>query len=114
MKQQTFNDGILDIYSVGNVAIAGNMPIEGLTIKVGPLRYEDRIVGMSRFWTAAQSAVKIDKLVRVPRFESISSQDIVVIDKDRFEIKQIQAVMDVIPDCMDISLERLEVDHELN
>jgi hypothetical protein len=44
MKPQTltqaFNDGVVNIYSVGNIAELGNMPQEGLTIKVGPLHYE--------------------------------------------------------------------------
>lgn len=34
---QTFNDGIVNIYSIGNIAEPGNMPKDGLTLKVGPL-----------------------------------------------------------------------------
>ena len=34
---QQFNDGIVNIYSVANIAAIGNMPKDGLTIKVSDL-----------------------------------------------------------------------------
>ncbi|ABO51112.1 hypothetical protein Dred_2602 [Desulforamulus reducens MI-1] len=115
MKQQTqtFNDGIVNIYSVGNIAQLGNMPKEGLTLKVGPLRYKERTVGMGRFWTAMQAQTRIDQVIRVPQIRSVSTQDIAVLmDGKQYEIKQIQYQEDVEPPVMDLSLERLEADYE--
>ena len=37
-KPQTFNDGVANIYSVGNIASPGGMPKDGLTLKVEALR----------------------------------------------------------------------------
>ena len=112
MKQrtQTYNDGVAVIYDVGKVAAPGNMPKEGLTFKVGPLGYDERTVGMSRFWAASQASVKISRLIRLPRLKSVSTQDILILDDgQQYGIKQLQYPDGVTPDSMDLSLERLEV-----
>ena len=108
LKTQTFNDGVVNIYTVGNIAPAGNMPKEGLTLKVSPLRYEERVVGMGRFWTAKQVNARIDRIIRVPRVDGVSSQDVAIpIDGEQYEIKQVQYPPDIEPPSMDLSLERL-------
>lgn len=111
---QTFNDGIISIYSVGNISEPGNMPKEGLTLKVGPLHYEERTVGMGRYWTAAQAQVRIEQLLRVPRISSVSTQDIAIVNGQQYKIVQIQYPPGIEPSCMDLSLERLEVEYEIN
>jgi hypothetical protein len=110
---QQFNDGIVNIYSVGNVAESGNMPKDGLTIKVSDLRYEERTVGMSRFWTAKQEQAQIEQLIRVPRINSITTHDVAILDGEQYSIKQFQYIQDIEPPCMDLSLERLEVAYEI-
>jgi hypothetical protein len=113
-KTQTYNDGIVKIYSVGNIAAPGNMPKDGLTLKISPLRYEERIVGMGRYWTAMQVQAQIDRIIRVPRIESISSQDVAIpIDGKQYQIKQVQYVPDIEPPSMDLSLERLEAAYDI-
>jgi len=112
MKPQTFNDGIVNIYKVENIALSGNLPKEGLTIKVGPLRYEELTVGMGRFWTAMQNKVKINQLLRVPRIDSVSTQDVAVLASGlQYEIIQVQYPPGVEPPSMDLSLERLEANY---
>ncbi len=114
-KTQTYNDGIVKIYSVGNIAAPGNMPKDGLTLKISPLRYEERIVGMGRYWTAMQAQAQIDRIIRVPRIESISSQDVAIpIDGKQYQIKQVQYVPDIEPPSMDLSLERLEAAYDIS
>lgn len=114
-KTQTLNDGIVKIYSVGNIATPGNMPKEGITLKVAPLRYEERVVGMGRFWTAQQMHAQIDKIIRTPRIDDISSQDVaILIDGKQYEIKQVQYVPDIKPPSMDLSLERIDAKYDIN
>lgn len=110
---QQFNDGIVNIYSVGNIAAPGNMPKDGLTIKISNLRYEERIVGMSRYWTALQDNARIEQLIRVPRINSITVHDVVILTGQQYDIKQVQYAQEVEPPCMDLSLERLEVAYEI-
>lgn len=111
---QTFNDGIVNIYSVGNIAEPGNKPKDGLTIKVSALRYDERIVGMSRFWAAKQENTKIERLIRAPKIKSVEQHDVVVLEGSQYDIVQIQYPQDVDPPSMDLSLERLEVAYEVN
>lgn len=112
IQLQTFNDGIVNIYSVGNTAPFGGMPKDGLKLKVRSLRYKERTVGMNRYWAAMQSSVKVDMVIRVPytpiRMMAISTQDIVIpTDGEQYRIVQIQKPEDIYPPVMDLSLERL-------
>lgn len=111
---QSFNDGIVNIYSVKNIAAPGNMPKDGLIPKIENLRYEECTVGMSRYWTALQDNAKIDQLLRVPRINSVTSHDVAILDGRQYDIVQVQYPPDVEPPCMDLSLERLEVAYEVN
>lgn len=104
---QTYNDGICKISTVGNVAEAGEMPQDGLTLK-HTLRYEERTVGMSRYWVAMQAHSKIHLLLRMPQVRNVTDRDVVVLpDGEQYSIKQIQYPKDVQPPSMDLSLERL-------
>lgn len=110
---QPFKDGVVKIYKVTNISLPGNMPKDGLVIK-NNLRYDERTVGMSRFWTAMQAQVKVEQLLRVPRLNTISTQDIAIpIDGEQYKIIQIQYPQDAEPPCMDLSLERIDSDYEI-
>lgn len=107
-KSQTFNDGICVIYSIKNIAQAGEKPKDGLAFKAGPLRYDERTVGMNRFWAAKQADARIDRLIRVPRIESVSTHDVAVLNSaEQYSLEQVQYPPDVDPKCMDLSLERI-------
>lgn len=111
---QTFNDGVLTVYSVGNIASAGNKPKSSLILKLGGLRYEERVVGMSRFWSAMQAQAKVSQMLRVPRINTVSTQDVVIpVDGKQYKIVQIQYIQDVEPACMDLSLERVTADYDI-
>ncbi len=115
-QTQAFNDGVAKIYSVGNIAEPGNMPKDGLALKLDrPLPYDERTVGISRFWTAKQEQTKIERLLRFPRVNSVRREDVVIpVDGEQYRIVQVQYPPDVEPPCMDLSLERLEVAYEVN
>lgn len=114
-QTQSFKDGVVSIYSVGNIAEPGNMPKEGLILKVGLLRYEERTVGMGRFWSAMQNQARIDMVLRAPRIRSVSTQDIAIPnDGKQYEIKQVQYPPDVEPPVMDLSLERIDADYDIS
>ena len=114
MDNQTYNDGIVNIYSVSNIADPGNMPKDGLKIKASGLRYEERTVGMGRFYTAKQSNARIDLLIRAPQLRSVSTLDIAIPqDGKQYKIAQVQYPKDVKPPAMDLSLERLEADYDI-
>lgn len=110
---QPFKDGIVKIYKVDDISEPGNMPKDGLILK-NTLRYDERTVGMSRFWVAMQAQAKVEHILRVPRINSISTQDIAVPnDGEQYRIVQIQYIHDVKPPSMDLSLERVDADYAL-
>lgn len=113
-KPQTFNDGVANIYSVSNISSPGGMPKDGLTLKVGYLRYKERTVGMSRYWAAMQTQARIDLVLRMPQLRNVSLHDVVIpVDGEQYRIMQIQYPEDVEPAVMDLSLQRLEVAYDI-
>lgn len=112
---QTFNDGVLNIYRIDNTAAPGEMPNETPTIKYQGIRYDNRTVGMSRFWQAKQEDVRIERLVRCPRLSDVHALDIIQTETgDQYNIEQIQYPRDVYPPSMDLSLSVVNVRADLN
>lgn len=106
------NDGVVKIYSVGDISSLGGMPKEGLTLKA-ELRYSERTVGMGRFWTAQQAQARIDLLLRVHKRREISPQDVAIPnDGNQYRIVQIQYPEGL--KVMDLSLERIESEYEFS
>lgn len=107
-----FNDGVVDIYAVGNAADVGDMPEEQLTIKYDNLRFEYLTIGVRRNYEAMQADVKLSELIRTPMHRDISSQDVAIINGIQYEIVQAQHVPDTRPPSTKLSLSRLEVDYD--
>lgn len=115
---QTFNDGVLSIYEIGNIASPGNKPKEGLIqkekFKGKTLPYEERTVGVTRFIANKQEQSTIEQLLRIPRVGGIARENVVIpIDGEQYRIKQVQAINDVEPRCLDLSLEKVSVAYEI-
>lgn len=104
-KAQTFNDGTVKIGSLKNVTLPGKMPKMEMTKKVH-LRFKERTVGINRYYSAAQNNIKVDRLIRCPKYD-VATQDIAVIEEVEYKIKQVQFPEDVYPKSMDLSLERV-------
>ncbi len=107
-KPQSFNDGVVLFYNIANVAQPGCMPVEALTLKQS-LRYNERTVGLTRFYTAKQANVDVKYVLRCPLLRDISSQDVAVPnDGKQYHIALIQYPEDVDPPSMDLTLEDLK------
>ena len=112
-KPQTHNDGIVRIYTVGNIAQPGNKPKEGLVLK-HMLRYKERTVGLTRTRLALQTGANIAYVLRCPRLRDVSPQDVAVPnDGHQYRITMVQYPEDTNPPAMDLELERLEHDYEM-
>lgn len=107
-KPQSFNDGLVSIYSITNKAEPGKKPVKKLDKKKYSLRLENRTVGVTRFYAAKQNNERIDLLIRCPFRKDVSTDDMAILqDNTQFEIKQIQYPTDVDIPVMDLSLERI-------
>ena len=107
MKTQSYNDGVITIYAVSNVASPGSMPVDKITLKES-LRYDERTVGLNRFYAAMQNNVNIKYVLRAPRIRAVSTLDVAIPnDGKQYKIVQIQYPKDVEPPSMDLTLEEL-------
>ena len=105
---QSFNDGVLTVYAQADSAQPGFQPKPELTQKI-TLRYEERRLGIQRYYAAAQSQQRIERVVRVPKTGKVSAQDVVMTqDGGQYRIEMVQTVPDVFPASVDLTLSRIE------
>lgn len=111
---QPYNDGILTVYAVSDAAPAGYQPVAQLTKKV-VLRFEERALGINRYYAGRQNQIKIERVLRVPRRIDVSTQDVVTVSgsETAYRIDLIQAVTDVYPPSMDLTLVRYQQRYEV-
>lgn len=106
---QPFNDGIVRICRVVDVAEPGYKPVEKLE-PLAALRYENQRVGVQRYFSAMQNQVKVDRVIRVPKGAvRITNQEIAVTeDGDEYRVDLVQDVPGVFPPCADLTLTRID------
>ena len=110
-KFETFNDGVVSLYKVTDLALPGDLPVEGLVLKQ-TLRYKERTVGLTRYYAALHEDIKVDFVIRCPEVRGLSEKntDILVailIDGQQYKVVQLQYIEDAQPPSMDITLTRL-------
>lgn len=105
---QSYNDGILTVYAVSDTAAAGRMPKKTLTEKIS-LRYAEQRLGINRYYSAKQNQTEAERVVRVPRAETVTNRDIArTEDGTYYGIEMVQSVENVYPPSLDITLSRTE------
>ena len=111
---QSFVDGLIKVYSVTDVSQPGYKPVEKLVFKIA-LRYDEQRLGITRFYSGQQNQSQIERVIRVPRAGAVSNQDVAVTeDGHKYRIDLVQAVMDIYPPCVDLTLSRLDQDYEVD
>jgi len=105
-QKNPLNDGVLTVYRVIDAGLPGEMPKKAVEEKYR-LRYDERVVGMNRYWVAKQASATIHMMVRCHRLDDVTTHDVVSLrDGKQYDIKQIQYPPDIYPRMMDLSLER--------
>lgn len=109
---QSFNSGVVRILTVTDTAAPGRMPVPALAEKIR-LPFEERRVGVSRFYNALQAQVRIERVLRVPdpgAAGKISPQDAAIIlqDEAQYRIEQVQTVPGIFPPSLDLTLRAVE------
>lgn len=105
---QSFNDGILNIFTVTDVAQPGYKPRLHLSPLV-TLKYEERKLGIQRYYSGQQNQTEISRVLRVPQPpHEITNTMIAATEKStQYRIRLVQMVRDVYPPCYDLTLERI-------
>lgn len=105
---QSFNDGLVTVYEQTDTAAPGYQPKPVLEKKVA-LRYEERKLGIQRYYAAAQNQQRIERVLRVPKTAIVNVQDIAITEDGRkYRIELVQLAPDVYPPCVDLTLSRVE------
>lgn len=111
---QSFNDGLISVYSVQDVSEPGYKPVEKLFLKIR-LRYSEERLGIQRYYSGQQNQVQIERVVRVPKSGTISSQDVAITeDGHQYRIDMVQKVDNVWPPSLDLTLARIDQDYEVD
>ncbi len=76
----TFDDGILSVYSVVNVAEPGRKPIEALKEKAKYYYGFDRI-GVTRYYTAKQYNQNIEAVINVPDWIDATTDNVIILEE---------------------------------
>lgn len=79
-----FKDGFLDVYTRSERGSAGSFK--------GKYRFGKRVIGTRRFYAARSANVRVSELVAVPSGAKIGTDDIVIINKSYYDIKQLQEI----------------------
>ncbi|MDO4553703.1 MAG: hypothetical protein Q4B70_00990 [Lachnospiraceae bacterium] len=93
---ETFNDGICYFHEIDDDGNAG-------TVKE-KIRFQERTVGIKRYYEAMTAKVQIDRLIRIPYQGWLTSEYLANVEGQLYEIKQVQYIPDSLPKCNDISL----------
>lgn len=105
---QGFNDGLVRIYSISDAAAPGWQPKPAPKLKV-TLRYQERTMGIQRYYAGMQNQVELRRVIRVPRAGDVSSQDVAVTEDGRqYQVNLVQGVQDVWPASVDLTLAAVE------
>ena len=102
---QSYSDGVVRIFEENDEAPAGRLPQPVLTQKLR-LDYQERTLGVQRYYAAAQNQIKAERVLRVPRGPvEITSQDVAVTeDGRRYRIDLVQKAKDTWPASLDLTL----------
>ena len=101
---QTFNDGVLTVYSVDVGVVPDYETLKGLT-KKSVLHYSERRMGVQRYYAGIQAQTKIDKVLRCQDAGLVEPHDVVITESGKHYLVQlVQSCYDVYPPSVDVSL----------
>ena len=108
--RRVLDSGVLTIFTQENTAAPGMMPVFTFT-KRSEHFYEERTVGVSRFYTALQANQHIDMVARIWQDRGIETVQRCEAGGQKYLIRQVQHTTDKdgLP-VTDLALERMDAD----
>lgn len=111
---QSYNDGVVTVYAVTDSGPPGGLPVEK-PVKKAVLRYEERRLGLQRYYAGKQNQVEVERVLRTQRRRDVSSQDLAVTeDGVQYRIDLVQSAADVFPPSMDLTLTRIDQNYDVS
>lgn len=109
---QSYNDGIVRIYEVRNIAKPGCKPVNGLALRFS-LRFDEQRLGINRLYLSMQNQAEIVRVVRTQRLEAISPQDVAIINGRQYRVNTVQSVKEIYPPSLDLALAAIAHEYEV-
>ena len=79
----TFDDGIVGIYDISNIAEPGKKPRKGLTL-VERFHFGYDTLGLNRYYTALEANQQIEAVINIPGWNEIhSGRSIAIIEENQ-------------------------------
>lgn len=102
---QCFNDGMVTIYSETDAARGGYLP-EPVRDEKLVLAYQERKLGIQRYYEAKQNQIHVERVIRVQMPPMpITNQEVAMTEDGRFyRIDLVQKIIDSYPPCLDLTL----------
>lgn len=110
---ESYNDGIVNIYTVQDGAAPGYRPMPVLVL-VKRMRYQERYLGINRLYSGRQNQVDIQRIVRVQKVPGVSNQNVAITeDGQQYRIDSVQDVIGAYPPSLDLTLATVEQEYEV-
>ena len=110
---ESYNDGIVNIYTVQDGAAPGYRPMPVLVL-VKRMRYQERYLGINRLYSGRQNQVDIQRIVRVQKVPGVSNQNVAITEDGRqYRIDSVQDVIGAYPPSIDLTLATVEQEYEV-
>lgn len=111
---QSYRDGVVRIYTVTDGAAPGYQPRPVLAPLLETLFYQERRVGLQRYYAGRQAQVEVERVIRTQLRPAVNPQCVAVTeDSVQYGIELVQQVQDVYPPSMDLTLVRIEQKYEV-
>lgn len=111
---QSYRDGVVRIYAVTDGAAPGYQPRPVLAPLLETLFYQERRVGLQRYYAGRQAQVEVERVIRTQLRPAVNPQCVAVTeDGVQYGIELVQQVQDVYPPSMDLTLVRIEQKYEV-
>ena len=111
---QSYRDGVVRIYPVTDGAAPGCQPRPVLAPLLETLFYQERRVGLQRYYAGRQAQVEVERVIRTQLRPAVNPQCVAVTeDGVQYGIELVQQVQDVYPPSMDLTLVRIEQKYEV-
>ena len=110
---ESYNDGIVSIYTVQDGVAPGYRPVPVLVL-VKRMRYQERYLGINRLYSGRQNQVDIQRIVRVQKVPGVSNQNVAITeDGQQYRIDSVQDVIGAYPPSLDLTLATVEQKYEV-
>lgn len=90
----TFDDGIIYIYTVENIAENGAKPKKGLVLR-DKFFFGFDVLGVNRYYTALEAKIQLAHVVNIPGWGGVSVLDIAIMeDGTQYRVQMVQPQVD--------------------